>query len=67
MVKQSCALCCKGAEIWCSTNTRNFKFVDILGNGVCALRMVCLQDTGYLKNAKDSQEHVYQCAYVCHC
>ena len=42
-----------------STNTVNFKFVGILGNGVCALRLVCLEDTDYLKNAKDGQECVY--------
>ena len=33
--------------------------VSILRNGVCALRLVCLQDTTFLKNAKDGQEHVH--------
>ena len=33
--------------------------VSILGHGVCALRLVCLQDTTFLKNAKDGQEHVH--------
>ena len=32
---------------------------SILGNGVCALRLVCLQDTNFLKNAKDGQKHVH--------
>ena len=32
---------------------------SILGNGVCPLRLVCLQDTNFLKNAKDGQEHVH--------
>ena len=54
-------------EICCSTNTGNFKFVVILGNGVCALRMVCLQDTDYLKNAKDSQGYVYCSVHICVC
>ena len=40
-----------------STNTRNFKFVVILKNDVCALRRICLQDAGYVRYAKDGQEH----------
>ena len=52
-------LCVARVQKFAVANTGNFKFVVILGNGVCALRMVCLQDTDYLKNAKDSQEHVY--------
>ena len=47
-----------------STNTVNFKFVGILGNGVCALRLVCLEDTDYLKNAKDGQECVYHSVHM---
>ena len=47
-----------------STNNVNFKFVGILGNGVYALRLVCLEDTDYLKNAKDGQECV---TIVCIC
>ena len=33
--------------------------VQILENGVYALRVLCLQDTDYLKDAEDGQEHVY--------
>ena len=33
---------------------RNFKFIVILANGVCALRPVCPQD---IKYAKDDQDH----------
>ena len=40
-----------------STNTRNFKFVVILENDVCALRRICLQDADYVRYAKDGQEH----------
>ena len=47
--------------ITASTNTGNFKFVVILVNGVYAyaLRLLYLQDTDYLKDAEDGQEHVY--------
>ena len=41
--------------------SRNFKFVVILRSGVCALRLVCLQD---IKNAKDGQEHVYHSVHM---
>ena len=54
----------QGCRSLLSTNTGNFKFVVILENGVCALRMVCRQDTDYLKNAKDSQEHVYHSVHM---
>ena len=43
--------------------SRNFKFVVILRSGVCALRLVCLQD---IKNTKDGQEHVYHSVHICH-
>ena len=46
------------------TNTGNFKFVVVIfGNGICALSLVCLQDTNYL-NAKDGQEHVYHSVHM---
>ena len=44
-----------------NTNTGNFKFVVIFGNGVCAVRLVCLQGTD---NAKDGQEHVYHSVHM---
>ena len=47
-----------------STNTGNFKSVGILGNDICALRLVCLEDTDYLKNAKDGQERVYHSVHM---
>ena len=47
-----------------SMNTGNFKFVGILGNGVCAQRRVCIDDTDYLKNAKDGQERVYHSMHM---
>ena len=40
-----------------STNTGNFKLVVILVNGVCAIRLVCLQGT-------DNSEHVYQSVHI---
>ena len=36
--------------VHCWTNTGNFKFNVLLKNGVCALRLVCLQIYWYLKN-----------------
>ena len=41
--------------------SRNFKFVVIFRSGVCALRLVCLQD---IKNTKDGQEHVYHSVHM---
>ena len=41
--------------------SRNFKFVVILRSGICALRLVCLQD---IKNAKDGQEYVYHSVHM---
>ena len=53
---------CKSEMFTVSTNTGIFKFVGILG--VCALRLVCLEDTDYLKNAKDGQERVYHSMHM---
>ena len=54
----------QGCRSLLSTNSGNFKFVVIIGNGVHALRMVCLQDTDYLKSAKDNQEIVYHSVHM---
>ena len=48
-----------------STNTGNFKFVVILGNGVCALRLVCLKDIDFLKMLRMAR-NMLTIVCICH-